>query len=55
MGRCGGPGGVQVGADGRGIQSQAVRGVERACRVEEIAPLRLGDGEGCAEPFSERT
>ncbi len=35
------------------VQSQTVRGVQRACRIEEIAPLLLGYGERHGEPFSE--
>ena len=38
---------------GSGVQSQTVRGVQRTCRIEEIAPLLLGYGERRGEPFSE--
>ena len=42
------------GADRRGVESQLARGVQCTRRREEIAPLLLGNGERCGEPFGER-
>jgi len=51
--RCGGYGSARAGTDRREVQLQMARGVQRTCRIEEIAPLHLGYGERRGEPFSE--